>query len=190
MSKPYIENSTFQNRTFAGNDLEPGEYDNCTFSGCTFTEADLSGIIFQECTFSDCDLSMATLKGTAFRDVKFKNSKLLGLRFDDCNPFALSFEFDGCVLHFASFFGLKIPGTHFKNCKLEDVEFTGADLSKANFSDSDLARAIFDQTNLEGADLRKAFHFSIDPERNRIQKAAFSMHNIAGLLHKYRIVIE
>jgi uncharacterized protein YjbI with pentapeptide repeats len=112
------------------------------------------------------------------------------LRFDDCNPFSLSFDFEGCILHFASFFRLKIPRTVFKNCKLEDVEFVEADLSNSIFSHCDLSGATFDGTNLEGADFRTAFHFSIDPDKNRIQKSKFSAHNIAGLLHQHKIIIE
>ncbi len=190
MNNSYIENHNFQNQTFTHESLPLTEYETCSFTNCIFLNADLSGIIFSECSFVDCDLSMARLKGTAFRDVKFKKCKLLGLRFDDCNPFSLSFDFEGCILHFASFYKLKIPRTVFKNCKLEDVEFVEADLSNAIFSHCDMSRAIFDQTNLEGADFLTAVHFSIDPENNRIQKAKFSTQNIAGLLERYKIVIE
>jgi hypothetical protein len=42
----------------------------------------------------------------------------------------------------------------------------------------------------QGADLRTAVNFSIDPATNRIAKAKFSTHNIAGLLHTYNIIIE
>jgi fluoroquinolone resistance protein len=94
------------------------------------------------------------------------------------------------MLQFASFFRLKIPRTVFKNCKLEDVEFVETDLNGASFYQCDLQGAVFEQTNLEGADLQTALHFSIDPEVNRIQKARFSTQNIAGLLQKYKIVIQ
>jgi fluoroquinolone resistance protein len=53
-----------------------------------------------------------------------------------------------------------------------------------------LPRAVFDGTNLEGADLRSAYHFNIDPEKNRVKKARFSFNNVAGLLDKYGILIE
>lgn len=65
-----------------------------------------------------------------------------------------------------------------------------SDLTNAVFKNCDLRGAIFDQTILVGADLRTAGSFSIDPERNAIQKAKFSMQNIAGLLHKYKISIS
>jgi fluoroquinolone resistance protein len=190
MNKAYQADQSFQNQNFQKKGLLLGEYESCDFTNCSFLNADLSGIIFSECSFVDCDLSMATVKGTAFRDTKFKNCKLLGLRFDDCNPFSLSFDFEGCILHFASFFRLKIPRTVFKNCKLEDVEFVEADVSNAVFILCDLSRAIFEGTNLEGADLRSAFNFSIDPEKNRIQKGKYTAQNLSGLLDNYKLVIE
>lgn len=190
MKSEPIEDQVFLGKTFEGNALAQKDYEQCTFVNCIFQRADLSDIIFSDCQFTDCDLSMATLNETAFRDTTFTNCKLLGLRFDTCNPFSLSFKFVGCTLQFSSFFRLKIPKTTFQDCKLEEVEFVEADLNNAVFSHCDLSRAIFKNSNLEGADLRTAIHFSIDPEANRIQKAKFSRQNIAGLLDKYRILID
>lgn len=70
------------------------------------------------------------------------------------------------------------------------MEFAEADLSNAVFSHCNLSRVIFDRTLLVGTDFRTVVHFSIDPEQNFIQKAKFSMQNIAGLLERYKIVIE
>jgi len=78
----------------------------------------------------------------------------------------------------------------FNDCKLQDVEFMEADLTNARFQDCDLSRATFENTILEGADLRTAYNYSINPEVNRIRKAKFSQAGIAGLLDKYKIVIE
>ena len=115
---------------------------------------------------------------------------MLGLRFDDCNTFALALEFDACVLNFSSFYKLNLRDTVFKDCKLEEVEWIGTDLSQAVFRQCDFRNAIFENTILENADLRTAFNFSIDPETNRISKAKFSLTNIAGLLDKHKLVIE
>ncbi|MCC6459843.1 MAG: pentapeptide repeat-containing protein [Saprospiraceae bacterium] len=190
-----MRNAFFEHEKWVGLDyslhpLEPGEYEQCSFSGCTFLQADLSGILFTGCDFADCDLSMAKLSGTAFREVSFRNSKLLGLRFDECHPFSFAVSFDHCLLQFSSFFRVKLPKTRFRECNLEEVEFVEADLGQAVFDHCDLRGALFEQTNLEGADFRTADHFSIDPENNRIQKARFLRHNIAGLLDKYKIVLE
>jgi uncharacterized protein YjbI with pentapeptide repeats len=75
-------------------------------------------------------------------------------------------------------------------CSLREVDFTSADLSETVFERCDLTMAIFSQTNLEKADFTTAFNYQIDPEQNRMKKARFSPEGIAGLLVKYKIVIE
>lgn len=190
MSKLYIEDKDFKGEDFSQRAPGTGEYENCTFTACSFLHADLSGVIFSGCRFEDCDLSLATLKNTALREIRFKNCKLLGLRFDDCNNFSLALDFETCTLNLSSFYQVKLKNTRFKDCKLVEVDFVETDLSNAVFSECDLSGATFERTLLEGADFRTAFHFSIDPEINRIGKARFSTQNIAGLLHKYNIAIE
>jgi fluoroquinolone resistance protein len=190
MGKKIIEDQSFKAIDYSTEGIEKGEYDHCTFSSCIFQKVDLSEIIFSECHFEACDLSMALLKGTAFRTATFKNCKLMGLRFDDCNPFLLSLSFEGCLLQFSSFYGMKLKKTPFKNCNLEAVEFVEADLTNASFEQANLSGAIFERTILEKADFRTALHFSIDPEANRMTKARFSSQNSVGLLHKYKLDIE
>ncbi len=189
MRKEIIEDKTYKGENYTEKTLPIAEYENCIFSNCVFLNTDLSEIIFVECIFEDCDMSMAILKGTAFRDVAFKGCKLLGLHFDDCNPFLLSFNFDSCTLNFSSFFKLKLKNIQFKDCKLEEVDFVETDLSNAVFTNCDLNKAVFDNTKLEGADFRTAINFAIDPEINSVKKAKFSALNIAGLLIKYNITI-
>ncbi len=182
--------SFFTRQTFVATDaVEPGEYEDCRFEGGAFSRADLSNLEFSDCTFVDCDLSMAKLHRTAFRRVVFVHCKLMGLHFEACNTFSLEMEFEGCNLDFSSFFRLKLPGTKFKNCKMESVDFSEADFSKAVFDQCTLNKAQFDQTRLEHADFRTASDFSIDPAQNTVTKARFSPHNVAGLLRKYGVVI-
>ena len=50
--------------------------------------------------------------------------------------------------------------------------------------------AAFENTILEKADFRTSFNYSIDPGKNRIKKAKFSLAGIAGLLEKYDIEID
>lgn len=133
---------------------------------------------------------MVKLNETALQDVQFKDCKMLGIGFDTCNSFSLTFAFDGCQLNHSSFFQLKIKKTKFKDSQLQGVDFAECDLTKAVFNNCDLAQAIFDNTILEGADFRTAYNYSIDPESNRIPKAKFSVSGISGLLEKYDITIE
>jgi len=191
MSRAYVRDQKYEGVNFITGGLNKGgEYEGCVFSACNFSGVDLSGMVFIDCRFEQCDLSMAKLPNTSFQDVHFKKCKQLGLRFDECSKMILSFSFDACTLNLSVFFGLKLKGVKLKDCQLREVDFGGCDLTQADFSGSDLDRALFENTVLEGADFRTAYNFSIDPEMNKVRKARFSVHGLAGLLGKYQVVIE
>jgi fluoroquinolone resistance protein len=180
-----IENSDFSEKTLPGK-----EYEECTFLNCNFYNSDLSRITFTCCLFDGCDLSLAKINDTVFNDIEFKNSKLLGLHFDDCNDLLLTLDFENCRLNLASFYKLNLKKTRFVNCSVNDADFSGTDLTASLFDNCDLKGTTFSETNLEKADFRTSFNFSIDPEKNRIRKAKFSSSGLAGLLDKYDIDIE
>ena len=190
MQDSYIENKSYNGQNFTEKKFIFGEYERCTFTNCNFSNVDFSEMIFSDCVFENCDLSTAKLKETAFKDVKFKSSKLLGLHFGDCKIFLLSFNFENCILNYASFYKLKIKNTIFKDCRLEQVEFIETDLTNSTFDNCDLHKTKFVNAILENSDFRSAFNFLIDPEINKMRKAKFSMENCVGLLSKYNIVIE
>lgn len=186
MPETYTHNKTFD-RT---DTLAKGEYENCIFNSCNFSDQDFSHYKFIDCTFNSCNLSLAKLNNTAFREVKFKDCKMLGLRFDTCYEFGLSFSFEGCQLNHSSFYKTKIKNTFFKNSQIQETDFAEADLTGATFDNCNLLQAIFDHTILEKYGLRTSYNYSIDPETNRIKKAKFSISGVSGLLGKYDIVIE
>jgi len=180
-----------QDNTFDRNDTPiKGEYENCIFNNCNFADKDLSEFKFIDCTFNGCNFSLTKLNKTVFRDVKFKDCKMLGLRFDTCSEFGLSFSFDSCQLNHSSFYKTKIKKIVFKNSQLQETDFVETDLTSAIFDNCNLQQATFDNTILEKADLRTSYNYSIDPEINRIKKAKFSIAGISGLLAKYDIDIE
>lgn len=190
MSKTYIEEQKFEKVDFTKEKLQKGEYEICTFINCNFSAADLSDISFSECEFIGCNLSNAMLSLTSFKDIKFKQSKLLGLHFENCNPFLFAVNFEDCILNFSSFNKLRLKNTKFKNCTLQEVDFADADLNNAIFENCDLNGAVFENTNLEKSDFRTSYNFSIDPEINKLKKAKFSAQGLAGLLQKYDILID
>ena len=190
MGKTYFEDKIFEKEDFLLSPLEKGDYENCIFINCNFAGADLLNVNFSECEFRTCNLSMAGVTNTAFRDVRFKDCKMLGLHFQNCNPFLFAVNFENCTLNLASFYKLNIKKTKFLNCTLKEADFSSADLSNAKFENCDLLGAVFERTNLEKADLRSAINYSIDPESNRIKKARFSLPGIPGLLNKYGIEID
>ena len=185
----YVD-TEYKGVNFEEEPLSPGDYIDCRFSGCRFAGADLSELTFDGCVFENCDLSLVKLGNTAFRKVEFRGCKMLGMRFDQCNPFGLEFHFTGCVLNLSSFFRLKIKKTRFEECKMVEVDLVEADLEGAVFDGCDLSGTMFDHTNLEKADFRMAQHYIINPETNRIRKAKFSWPGLAGLLARYGILIE
>ena len=189
MNALLFEDQTFDKIVYAEKALANGKYDNCKFVNCVFSGSVFPHSTFIECEFVDCDLSMAKVNNTAFREVKFSACKLLGINFNDCNPFLLAVHFENCQLQLASFYELTLNNTIFKNCNLQEVDFTKTDLKSSSFDDCDLSRAIFENTNLEKADFRTAFNYSIDPEINRLKKAKFSSLGLSGLLGKYDIEI-
>ena len=170
--------------------VDPGEYESCVFTSCELGEADLSNRVFIECEFVNCNLSLARLYGTSFRDCVFRDCKLLGLRFDQCNPIALSPRFERCALSHASFHKGVLKKIRFEGCSLTDVDFTQADLTDALFEECDLRGAAFDGTNLEKADFRTAVNVGMDPERNRLSKAKFSLQGLPGLVGKYGVIVS
>jgi fluoroquinolone resistance protein len=190
MSKKYISDRKFDKTDFSTAGIDKGDYENCTFENCNFSGVDLSGCAFADCIFRGCDLSLSKLTGMALRAVKFKDSKLLGLRFENCSDFLFSVCFDGCNLSLSSFYKKNLKKTRFVNCSLQETDFTGSDLTGSVFDNCDLIRTIFDHTVLEKADFCSSFNYSIDPEMNRIKKARFSLAGIAGLLDKYDIEVE
>lgn len=189
MDTEYITDQTFEPTDGEKLHLVKGEYENCRFNNCDFSNCDLSGIRFTDCTFNACNLSLAKLSQTAFRDAVFINCKMLGLQFDTCAPFGLSFRFENCILNHSTFYGTKIKKTRFKDSNLLETDFSQCDLSESIFLSCDLTNAIFDSTLLLKADFRTSVNYRIDPENNRIKKAKFSLDGLPGLLQKYDIEI-
>lgn len=186
----YIEDTNFDKLVFTEKPLQKGEYESCTFSNCNFSNSDLTHIIFSECEFINCNLSMAKLTDTALRNVTFRDCKMLGVNFENCNKFALEITLKNCVANHCIFYKTKLKKTNFKNTQLHETDFSECDLTNSVFDNCDLTRATFSNTILENVDFRTAYNFEIDPEFNRIKKARFSNENILGLLTKYDIKIE
>jgi len=170
--------------------LARGIYESCQFTNCNMAHAAFAEIRWIDCTFTNCDLSMVKLNKVTLNNAVFKGCKLLGVRFDQCHPFGLSFRFEDCILDLSSFYGRKIRETKFINCKMKETDFTDCDLSYVVFDNCDLELAIFDNTIADHADFRHAHNFSFDLESNRAKKAKFSLAGLPGLLTRYDIEIH
>lgn len=189
MHNNYFEDRVFENQDYTKVPPAGGVYEGCSFIQCNFSGAQLGELQFIDCSFTGCNLGMANLSKTVIRDVKFTDCKLLGLHFYTCGAL-FSATFSGCTLHLSAFTEMNLKKMQFSDSILHEVDFSGADLTQAIFDRCDLAGAIFDATKLEKADFRTAQHYVINPERNRIKKARFSLPEVTGLLYGYDIVIE
>lgn len=185
------ENQHFENLVFSIEQFpRKSEFISCRFNSCMFSEADLTGMKFEDCLFTACDLSLSKLKQCSLQKVRFRDVKLLGLHFEQCNPFGLALSFYECQLDHASFYKTRMNKTLFKNCQLRETDFTECDLSESVFENCDLSGAIFYQSKLELTDFRTAENFSIDPEKNIMRHARFSLPSVTGLLDKYELYFE
>ena len=190
MTDAYFDSETYIKIDFSKTKIKKGEYDNCTFTNCNFENTHASNIQFVECVFIDCNFSNAIVKDTAFKDVNFINCKMIGVKFNECDPFLLQFCFKECQLNFSSFYQLKIPKTLFENCNLEEGDFTEANISSSFFDNCDLKGAIFETTNLEKVNFKTALNFTFELEKNRVKGTKFNRSTIDGLLSHYKIVID
>ena len=89
-------------------DLKGSRFESCTFRNVAWTARDLRGARFEDCEFHDCDLSNVKTTGLGFQEVRFEGCKLLGVKFELCNPLGLSFQLSGCNLTASSFHALDL----------------------------------------------------------------------------------
>lgn len=185
-----IAEKIFEKINFVASPLPRGEYELCTFKSCDFSGADLSDMKFIECEFTECNLSNAKIAGTIFRDVRFNSCKMLGLQLNTSNGFGFSVYFDNCNLQHASFYQRKMKGVVCKNSKLAEADFTACDITGGVFANCDFMNARFGGTNLEKADFRTSFNYSINTEINKIKKARFDLPAVTGLLDHLGIEVS
>lgn len=167
-----------------------GLYEACEFKGLSLEGIRLAGLRFEDCSFLDCDLSGCDTHQTAFRNCAFNGCKLLGFRFDRCNPLGLSLVFERCILDRAVFTGLTLTGLQLNRCSVQEVDFVNAKLKNAQFTACDLQGSLFVDTLLDGADFSTAFNYRFKPEENSLIKTYFSADGLAGLLGHHGLVIS
>lgn len=191
MTEDFINiDKTFEKVVFIDQKIGNREFDGCVFKNCDFSNATFMECTFIDCKFADCNLSMLKLPGTSLKTVAFIESKLLGIRFDECDNFLFAVSFRDCTLDYSWFSAKKMHKTSFINTSLKGVNFSNADLTASVFDNANLEGAVFDETILAATDFTTAYHFRIDPEHNPMKKAKFSTAGIPGLLDKYDIKIE
>ena len=118
MNKDYIEQQLFTKQDYSETPLAKGEYDNCNFRNCNFANSDLSGIRFMNCSFAGCDLSNVKVLKSSFQETAFKDCKMLGFHFDNCDQLGMTIRFEDCQLDHSSFYQVKLNHTVFHTTSL------------------------------------------------------------------------
>lgn len=184
------QEKTFISKDFSEKKISGREFDRCTFENCNFTASAIVQSDFIDCLFDNCNFSMAKLNHSGLKNCDFVNTKMVGVDFSVCNDFLFSVNFKNCQLDYATFFQKKMKKSMFIECSLKEVDFSEVDLSESLFQKCDLTGTVFENTTLIKADLRTAYNYTIDPEKNKLKKARFSYPGIVGLLQKYQLEID
>jgi len=100
-----------------------------------------------------------------------------------------SIDFTGCVLNYASFFGLRMKKRKLVGCAALEVDFAEADFTDADCTGTDFQRSRFLHTNLTRADFTGARNYSISPLLNQIKQAKFSLPEAMSLLYNLEITL-
>lgn len=169
------------------------EFYDCSFVRCSFVECVFRHCRFVNCAFQHCDLSLVRVPESTFSSTRFENSKVIGVNWSQAawptpvlgNPIGF---FKSAISH-STFFALSLRGIQIQDCVALDVDFREADLAGADFSGTDLSQSIFGNTNLSEADFSRARNYSIDPGRNFVKEAKFSLPEAMSLLYSMDIVL-
>jgi uncharacterized protein YjbI with pentapeptide repeats len=183
------DEQTFEDISYAGQMNQRWDLQDCKFKRCDFSDSEFLNTKFVDCVFDGCNLSMMRLRDSTLNNVVFKNCKIMGVNFSQCQDFLFTVKFEGCILDYSSFMDKKMAKTSFIQTSLKEVTFTRANLGGSVFDNCNLNETIFRETDLSGVDFSTAYNYLIDPEVNKMTKAVFSMSDVAGLLYKYGIKI-
>jgi uncharacterized protein YjbI with pentapeptide repeats len=175
-----------------GVEIASSVFSDCSFVRCSFAKTILRSCRFLNCIFQHCDLSLARVPNAFLSGVQFEDSKTVGVSWPDAKwsgKIQDPMVFTRCVVSHATFNGLQLKALKLRDCLAVNVDFRDANLSGADFSGTDLAESLFSSTNLTGADFSRARNYSINPGRNILTRAKFSLPEALALLYSLEIVL-
>ena len=184
-----FDHSRLENKTIISS-----EFHDCTFTSSIFNEVVFAHCRFVNCLFQDCDLSLLKVPGTFFSACKFERSRVIGVDWTqadwDSAGLQLPISFKRTAIDHSTFIGLSLPAVQIKDCSVKNVDFRETDLSQAILQGSDFSESLFQNTNLTKADLRGAINYHINPEKNILAGARFSLPEAMSLLYAMNIDLE
>ena len=190
MSADYILDQEITNKIFEEIDIKYKDYENCTFRYCDFTQCDFMAVTFIDCNFFDCNFNDTKINYVSLRGAFFTKCNFTNVNFAMTDQVIYDFGFKDCLLDYAKFYKLKLKKMQFINCSMVSVDFMESDLSEVLFDNCNLRLAVFERTIANKADFVTSYNYTIDPEKNKLKKAQFSIDGLKGLLMKYDIVVK
>jgi fluoroquinolone resistance protein len=149
-----IEDQTFRNVDWYGEEFTERHYLRCTFLHLDLTEATSQGTVFEECVFGNVRFNASRHTDAAF----------LRCAFNRCNFFEA--EFTGC----------KVTGSQFAECDLRPLRVTGGDWSFVGLPGADLRGTTF-----QGVRMREdAVLTGVDLSAAQLHGARFSRADLRG----------
>ena len=184
-----LDGETITDLDCTGADLSEKVFRRCRFERVRLVEAVCTAARFEDCAFAHSDLTLLKVERAAFHDVLFVQTKLMGIDFSGVRRLAFVPTFDGCVLTYATFAGLKMRGVRFVDCKADETSFAGVDLTEAVFSKTNLTNAKFIDTILVDADLSTSWGYGISPQQNKLQRTRFSQDAALALVEALGVIV-
>jgi fluoroquinolone resistance protein len=185
---------SFERINLDGARIDSSTFSDCRFVGCSLVEAVLQSCRFLRCSFIDCDLSLLKLTGSEFVTVSFEGSKLVGVDWTRAQPnhpaLGKPLSFTSSILNHSTFIGLELKEVELTDCVVHEADFREADLTGAVFSQTDLQGSLFMDTCLTRADFRSARNYYIDPTKNSVSEARFTLPEAISLLDALDIKLD
>jgi uncharacterized protein YjbI with pentapeptide repeats len=185
----YLHEKVYREIRYQRDEINFNEFESCVFERCDFSQSNFIDVTFIDCKFLGCNFNGAKINHVAFRGVFFSDCQMKDVNFAMCDKLIFEISFKDCILDFSKFYTLKLKATTFTDCSLIAVDFMEADLTNVLFDHCDLYRTLFMKSILDKADFTTSFNYTLDPSKNKIQKAMFSREGVKGLLSKHEIIV-
>jgi uncharacterized protein YjbI with pentapeptide repeats len=185
----------FYNQSFtsdncpAFDEFTNAEFDSCHFTGITFDQISFKSSVFIDCVFESCSFFQVNLLNTRIRTLHFKESKLSGLNWSDCNCLE-DIIFDDCKLDLSVFQSLELRNFCANNTSLKEVDFSGSDLTGAKIINCNTIGCLFNGAKLNGADLTGSGPVLIDPKFTKLKNTKIDLAETSNILKLIGVIVS
>lgn len=186
----FNENQSYKKENYTNSKLDNHHYTNCKFHHCDFSQTSFKKVRFIDCQFDNCVLNLPQLDDCRLQECVFKESKITGANFFQCDPFLFSIKLESCLLQYCNFANLPLKEGIFNKSIFTECVFSENQMQETQFCYCDLTGTIFHHCNLQKANFSKAFNYVIDPLTNQIKGATFSLPEALVLLRSFEINLE